>query len=189
MCRLLSITNELQAVQRTATLRSLSRILASHDPSDTSCLGTEKCELCVNYITGLTTLYNCADEWVSTSRPFADMSPWTTRCLRSMPPATQRNFDDLLSHLLGDGWAKEDAEYQVTGDSEILAVLWALQVGPHGLLKGMTAGRDILSVLMDAEAAWVMENVDTEDLESKVKILTEFAGELCEWGRGLASKS
>ena len=175
-------TNNLQALDRVAILNILSRNLASHCNETTSNHINPSFAASTTLRDGLTVLYNCHDEWESASRPFAAMPGRVLGGLRSLPLSSQRAFDDLLRCLFGADWAAIDDKYQVTGDFEISAVLWALQIGPRGLANGWAAGCSTLSTVMAAEEAWVLDNVGGDNYKDKVALLEGFADGLCRWG-------
>jgi len=102
--------------------------------------------------------------------------------IRSITLPQQRAFNALLCRLFGADWAATDDDHQATGDFEISAVLWALQIGPRGLANGWAAGCDTLSTVMAAEEAWILDNVGADDYKDKVDVLERFADGLCFWG-------
>jgi hypothetical protein len=110
------------------------------------------------------------------------MPVWVLLRISCLSLAKQQAFNALLCRLAGADWAKVDGEYKISGDFEISAVLWALQIGPWGLFNGLAAGCEPLSILMDPEQHWVLSNNDEPDYKEKVKVLEGFAKSLCKWG-------
>lgn len=110
--------------------------------------------------------------------------------LPALAPADQQHaFNKVLSRLIeSDGdWATNDYELQAAGDFQISAVLWALYIGPSGIINGLAAGVGVLSILMGAEEFWFSDNDSTPNYEHKVKILEGFTDSLRQWGCALAA--
>lgn len=134
-------------------------------------------------------MYNCYDEWTSSFRSFTAMPAWTLYCISSLPLRQQLSFNSLLDRLLSSDWAETDNDYSTSGDFEISAVLWTLQIGPSGLDNGFAAGCEVLDILMSAEEVWILENVSDTDYGDKFKALEAYAKGLCQWGSELAALS
>lgn len=113
------------------------------------------------------------------------MPDWIMGQLSGIPEDWQHPFNNVLIELLGNDWASADGELVAAGDFEISAVLWALEVGPSGIMSGWEAGKTTLAIFMDAEAAWIIDNVTDEDYEDKKQLLEDFAKRICAWGSDL----
>ncbi|KAG9189103.1 hypothetical protein G6011_05971 [Alternaria panax] len=54
---------------------------------------------------------------------------------------------------------------------EISAVVWALKIGPKGLVMGRSMGKSELETLLAAEEAWISANHDAVDYDEGKKAL------------------
>jgi len=79
-------------------------------------------------------------------------------------------------------------EREVVRDEEfeISVVIWALKLGPEGLMLGRVEGKSEMQILLVAEEAWIVVNESKVEHEEDKLELMRVAAEVTMWGRGAA---
>jgi len=104
-----------------------------------------------------------------------------------LAPQHQLSLSIVLSIILDtDDWMNLEREIIRHEEFEISVVIWALKIGPEGLMLGRVEGKSELQILLAAEEAWITVNEGKEEYEEKKLELRRVAAEVTMWGRGAA---
>ncbi|KAI4685735.1 uncharacterized protein J4E88_003570 [Alternaria novae-zelandiae] len=107
--------------------------------------------------------------------------------LHMLEPQHQLSLSIVLSIILDpDDWMNLEHEVVRDEEFEISVVIWALKLGPEGLMLGRVEGRSEMQILLAAEEAWIVVNEGKEEYEEKKMELRRVAAEVTMWGRGAA---
>jgi len=104
-----------------------------------------------------------------------------------LEPQHQLSLSIVLSIILDtDDWMNLERELVRDEEFEISVVIWALKLGPEGLMLGRVEGKSEMQILLAAEEAWIVVNEGKVEYEEKKMELRRVAAEVTMWGRGAA---
>ncbi|EDU41145.1 hypothetical protein PtrSN002B_002595 [Pyrenophora tritici-repentis] len=123
---------------------------------------------------GLTTLHLCSDILNKPSHP-RDLLFY----IWGLGPALIASFSKTLSIIFEtNDWTVFEREALEKGDFEISPVVWAVMLGPRGLVKELVKGRRGAEAVLGAEEEWIEVKEGDEGFEKSREALRWFAREL-----------
>ncbi|KAH6138021.1 hypothetical protein HBI68_227070 [Parastagonospora nodorum] len=168
------------ALTRTSVASYLLRRL--HGNKHSACYIARKCPQCSSTIAAIELLFTCSDLWNDLTKTLVKSLDCILYHINNAA-SSRHPLNVLLQMLIGTDWAEKDKALVEAGDFEVSAVIWALQIGPHGLANGIAGGVGVLQILMDVEQEWMLDHVDDDDFASQVQALRDFTEGLCDWGK------
>ncbi|KAI4638486.1 hypothetical protein J4E93_010040 [Alternaria ventricosa] len=134
-------------------------------------------------IDGLDTLRICSE--IFSNNPAKPS--FVAEYLHMLEPQHQLSLSIVLSVILDtDDWMSLEREVVRDEEFEISVVIWALKIGPGGLMLGRVEGKSEMQILLGAEEAWIVVHENTPEYEEKKMELMRVAAEVTMWGRGVA---
>ncbi|CAA9956717.1 hypothetical protein PTMSG1_00325 [Pyrenophora teres f. maculata] len=123
---------------------------------------------------GLTTLQLCSDILSKPSHPRSVLF-----YLSGLDPASIAHFSKALDIIFETrDWTEFEREALHNGDFDISPVVWAIMLGPRGLVGEFVRGKMGAAAVLRAEEEWVEMQEGEEGFEKNKKALRWFAGEL-----------
>ncbi|KAI4681930.1 hypothetical protein J4E81_009691 [Alternaria sp. BMP 2799] len=134
-------------------------------------------------IDGLDTLRICSE--IFSDNP--TKPSFVAEYLHMLAPQHQLSLSIVLSIILDtDNWMNLEREVVRDEEFEISVVIWALKLGPEGLMLGRVEGKSEMQILLGAEEAWIVVNDGEVEFEDRKMELRRVAAEVTMWGRGAA---
>ncbi|KAE8836425.1 hypothetical protein PTNB85_04939 [Pyrenophora teres f. teres] len=122
---------------------------------------------------GLTTLQLCSDILSKPSHPRSVLF-----FLSGLDPASIAHFSKALDIIFETrDWTEFEREALHNGDFDISPVVWAIMLGPRGLVGEFVRGKMGAAAVLRAEEEWVEMQEGEEGFEKNKKALRWFAGD------------